>query len=152
MMNRWAFYGLTVLSCVLLAVIFFDRGQPLVAWVVIAVAVIYMVRGIVSSRNEKQSHRQETAQHMATVRTSSEKKAVLAELLETREHLRGARQRSTLIGVLIAIAAVWTYPTSGPVALTIAAFLIPVGYMIVRNSRAILVIERGLTERGLSYK
>ena len=57
----------------------------------------------------------------------------------------------TLIGVLVMIGAVWTYPTSGPVAFTISAFLVPIAYLIFRNSRAIGVIERGLTERGISF-
>lgn len=152
MMNRWAFYGLTVLSCGLLAVLFLDRDQPLMAVVIMVVASFYVIRGFISSRNEKLAHRQETVQEMAGVRSTSQKRVVLQELLDTRARLRGARQRYTLFGVLIAIAAVWTYPTSGPVALTISAMLVPLGFLIIRNSRAIHVIERGLSERGYSYQ
>lgn len=151
MINRWAFYGLTVLSCGLLIAIFISRDQIWAAVAMGAVAILYVVRGFVSTRNEKLAHREETIEEMAGIRTSAEKRAVLGELLETRAHLRGARQRWTLIGVLVMIGAVWTYPTSGPVAFTISAFLVPIAYLIFRNSRAIGVIERGLTERGISF-
>ncbi len=150
MMNRWAFYGLTFLSCALLVGIFWSRGQTVWAVIVAAVAVLYVVRGIISTRNEKLAHRQTTVETMSKVHTNAQRQAVLADLRTSRTQLRGARQRTTLIGVLVAIAAVWTYPTSGPVAFTISALLVPIGFIIVRNSRAIGVIERGLTQRGLS--
>ncbi len=151
MINRWAFYGLSVLSCALLAGIFISRGDTWLAVGIIAVAVIYVVRGIISSRNETAAHRRSTVEAMSDVRTSKQKKEVLKDLLDTRNHLRGARQRLVLMGLLVAIAAVWTYPTSGPIAFTISALLLPLGFLIIRNSRAIGVIERGLTERGYSY-
>lgn len=151
MINRWAFYGLTVLSCALLAGIFISRGDTWLAVGIMVVALIYVVRGIISTRNEKEAHRRSTVEAMADVHTTTQKREVLKNLLETRNHLRGGRQRFTLMGLLVAIAAAMTYPTSGPIAWAISALLLPLGYLIVRNSRAIGVIERGLTERGYSY-
>lgn len=151
MINRWAFYGLTVLSCALLAGIFISRDQIWWAVGIMAVGLFYVIRGIISTRNEAEAHRRSTVQAMADVHTTRQKKEVLDDLLATRSHLRGARQRTTLMGMLVAIAAAATYSASAPIAWTISALLLPLGFMIIRHSRAIGVIERGLTERGYSY-
>ncbi|GAA2178356.1 hypothetical protein GCM10009785_00600 [Brooklawnia cerclae] len=149
MTNRWAFYLMTIASCGVLSTIFWSRGQYPFAVGVAVIAVAYLVRGFILQRRDATEHRTELYQDLSREQTTSEKKAILANLLDTRKHLQGARLRETLGGFVVIIAIVFIYPTNAPLSMALAIFLIPLGYLIVRHTRAITTIERGLAERNL---
>ena len=57
-----------------------------------------------------------------------------------------------LLGTLVLVGIVLIYPTNVLLAWAISILFIPLGYLIIKQTRSINLIERGLTERGYSLK
>ena len=53
---------------------------------------------------------------------------------------------------IIALGIVLIYPSNVLLAWAISILFIPLGYLIIKQTRSINLIERGLTERGYSLK
>lgn len=142
---RSTFYLMTIASCGVLASIFVSRGQTWWAVGIAVVALVYVARWIIAQRRE----RTERIAEFSRPQNSAEKQAIVENLLATRDHLARARIRELLGGLMIIIFIVYIYPTNLALAFASSVFLLPLGYLLIRHTRAITQIERGLSERGL---
>lgn len=151
-MNRWAFYGMTILSCIFLATMFWSRSQILPAVIVTGVGLFYLVRGVISDRQDRTQRRVAAEEKAAGPTTTAEQRATLAELRETRRRLRGSRQRQIILGLAFVVGIVYFYPVIPGLAIALGLALLPVSYLLIRATRAINVIENGLALRGLAFE
>ena len=89
---------------------------------------------------------------MAGRKSSSEKQDIVDNLLNTRKALKGRRRSEILLGLLIVIGVVYIYPMNGLLALAMCVLFIPLSYLIVKQTRSIMLIENGLKSRGYPPK
>ena len=66
--------------------------------------------------------------------------------------MKGRRNSEMLLGTLVLVGIVLIYPSNVLLAWAISILFIPLGYLIIKQTRSINLIERGLTERGYSLK
>ncbi|WP_341728891.1 hypothetical protein [Brooklawnia sp.] len=152
-MNRsWGVYLMTVACLGMLASIFASRGDLIWAIGFGALAAAYLGRAVYKQVRENQRHRDALGEHLAGHKTTSEKQQIVDNLLTTRKQLKGRRSSEVLLGLIIVVGIVYIYPMNGLLALAISVLFIPLGYLIIKQSRSISLIERGLIERGYSLQ
>ncbi len=140
MRNLW--YLLSSLSCAVLTAVFYTRRNFPLAALLACVSLFYLYRVFVWGRREK---KREMRRFLQTPPLDDKKKEELRrELLDTRTVL--IRNRNVLFIVVTGIltAAVLSFSQNAPLAVAILLFLLPALYLMVRNIRAIGLIERGL--------
>lgn len=152
MSQRWGIYLMTVFSLGVLASLFASRGQTIWAVGFAILAAGYLARGIFQQVRENKEHHQELDDRMSGRKTSAEKRAIVDNLLTTRKLLKGRRNSETPPGTLVLVGIVLIYPSNVLLAWAISILFIPLGYLIIKQTRSINLIERGLTERGYSLK
>lgn len=149
MSQRWGFYLMTVACLGVLAGIYAGRGQT---WWAVGFALLagaYLTRGAILQMRENRDHREDVIEAMAERKTSAEKRVILQNLLDTRKQLRGRRSAEILLGMLVLVGVVFVYPANPTFAWVLSALFIPLGFLIIKHTRSIILIERGLAERGL---
>lgn len=146
---RWGFYLMTVACLGVLAGIYAGRGQTWWAVGFGVLAVAYLARAVVLQLRENKTHREEVVESMAMRKTSAEKRVIVQNLLETRKHLLGRRAAEVMLGVLVLVGIALVYPNNPTLAWVMSVGFLPLGYLIVKHTRSIILIERGLTQRGL---
>lgn len=134
------FYLLSIASCLLLAGIHTARGQWEIATLLYLVAALYAGRGVMRWRQGVRERRDEAVARQGT-RGSSE---VRASLMATRDRTRVVRQKRVLLGFCILIAATLVVPQNAMLAFAMSVFLLPLVYLILRDSQVIWEIDRGL--------
>lgn len=149
MKNRWAFYLMSIVSLGTLAGIFAARGQN--GWAIGfgLIALAYLVRGIYLQRRENLAHRGAVVESMAERKTSAEKRVIVQNLLDTRQQLKRRRVSELTLGLVVLAGIALVYPTNPLLAWSFSVLFLPLIYLIVRQTRSIQLIERGLAERGL---
>lgn len=115
----------------------------------VVVALLYLARGLVSQHKERQEILGEMRTGLAGNHTTAEKKAILDDLLTTRDNCRKMRAWQMIGGMIVVIAIVVVYPSNAPLALAMAVMLLPLAWMIWRNTSKITTIEKGLRARNL---
>lgn len=142
---RLTFYLLTIASCGVLAGIFCSRQQWGGVVLVLTVAGLYVVRGAVLGRKDAVERRRAGEELLSRTHTTSrEKREVLDRLLQTRERARMSRLRAVFLGFLVMIGVVLAYPQNVPLAFAMSVFLLPLMYLILKNTQAINEITQGL--------
>lgn len=149
MRNRWAFYLMSIVSLGTLGGIFAARGQT--GWGIGfgAIALAYLIRGLYLQRRENVEHREAIVTSMADRKTSAEKRVIVQNLLDTRQQLKRRRVSELTLGLIVLAGIVLVYPTNPLLAWSFSVLFLPLIFLIVRQTRSIQLIERGLAERGM---
>lgn len=146
---RWGFYLMSIACCGVLAAIMWERGQIWWAIGMVVIALLYLTRGLVSQHKERKEILGEMRTELAGKHTTAEKKAILDDLLTTRSNCRKSRAWQMIGGMIVVIGVVVVYPSNPPLALAMAVMLLPLAWMIWRNTSKITKIEQGLRARNL---
>lgn len=141
---RSALYWISIASCGLLSYLFAQRGQYAWSVVLAVVGIAYVVRMVATGRRERREAEQRRERQRATTPTRDEARQLVDGLVSTRSRARSSRSSQLVWGIMAMAAASLFYPSNGALGIALALFVIPVLWLVAKNTRIIWEIDRGL--------